>query len=328
MSDMPIKSAEKHNTRWTDVLIVAALILTILAGGYLRLVGVNWDEDQHMHPDERFLSLVQVAIAPVQNPGDYFNTDVSSLNPANRGYGFFVYGTLPLFMIRYLGEALGQTDYNAITILGRQVSAVFDMITVLLVFFIGKRLYGKWVGLLGALFYALAVLPIQLSHFATVDTITNTFGFLAVFAAVWALTRPSSQPDPEEKRKFSNILRDLAPYLLFGLGLGAAMASKINAVALAMIIVLVEFVRYTQLDPVEKRKAIPIILRNLIAAAVMSFLVFRIGQPYAFTGPGFFNLGINPGVVVGLTDFARPGFRPGGLPTRAAVGTSADHLLL
>ncbi len=206
MTELSVKSSKKHTFKWAKVLLIAVLIVSILFGGYLRLVGVNWDEDQHMHPDERFLSLVQVAISPVQNSGEYFNTETSSLNPGNRGYSFFVYGTLPIFIIRYLGEALGQTDYNAVTILGRQVSAVFDLITVLLLFFIGKRLYGKWVGLLGAVFYSLAVLPIQLSHFATVDTITNTFAFLAVYAAVWALTRHPSHHDAEEKRKFSDIL--------------------------------------------------------------------------------------------------------------------------
>ncbi|MFU8826864.1 MAG: ArnT family glycosyltransferase, partial [Brevefilum sp.] len=180
---------------WTNLLLVLALLLTVVAGAYLRLVGVNWDEDQHMHPDERFLSLVQVAISPVDSLGEYFDTESSSLNPANRGYGFFVYGTLPIFIVRYAGEALGQTDYHAITLLGRQLSAVFDVATVLLVFGIGKRLYNRWVGLLGAAFYALAVLPIQLSHFATVDTITNTFAVMAMYAGVWALTRPA----PENK---------------------------------------------------------------------------------------------------------------------------------
>jgi hypothetical protein len=167
----------RRQERWGNILLIAALVLTLAGGAYLRLVGVNWDEDQHMHPDERFLSLVQASITPVSSISEYFNTQASSLNPANRGYTFFVYGTLPIFIVRYVGEALGRTDYHAITIVGRQLSALFDVFTVLLVFAVGRRLYNKWVGLLGAVFYALAVLPIQLSHFATVDTITNTLRF-------------------------------------------------------------------------------------------------------------------------------------------------------
>ncbi|MBW6465564.1 MAG: hypothetical protein K0B06_03575 [Brevefilum sp.] len=315
--DTTLQTSNKVS-RWGEILVIVLLVMTLAAGAYLRLVGVNWDEDQHMHPDERFLSLVQAAITPVEGVSDYFDTATSSLNPANRGYTFFVYGTLPIFIVRYTGEALGRTDYHTITILGRQLSAIFDVITVLLVYAIGRRLYHKWVGLLGAVFYALAVLPIQLSHYATVDTFTNTFAALAVYGAVWALRRPVDNklvepkpnleigesipeqgpgdevPTSEFWLKVKQILLDLAPYILFGVALGAATASKINAVVLAAVLPLVEGMRYLGMDTEQQREAVLPILRNLVVAGALSFLVFRIGQPYAFNGPGFFNLGINP----------------------------------
>jgi YYY domain-containing protein len=308
----------KHKAaQWGKVLILIALLLTLAGGAYLRLVGVNWDENQHMHPDERFLSLVQTAISPVTTPEAYFDTESSSLNPANRGHTFFVYGTLPIFIIRYVGEALGKTDYHAITIVGRYLSAIFDLVTVLLVFAIGKKLYRWQVGILGAAFYALAVLPIQLSHYMTVDTITNTFAFLAIYGAVWALRRvPQAHNEkmspqeaaPEdfdrdsedmnslEVNNSSDIIRtlkDIAPYVLFGIALGAATASKINAVVIAIILPLVEGMRFLQMDDEAQKKAILPIIRNLVLAAILSFIVFRIGQPYAFNGPGFFNMGID-----------------------------------
>ncbi len=307
---------KNNRVRWGKLGLSLALILTILLGAGLRLVGVNWDESQHMHPDERFLSMVLSAISPVENFSEYFDTESSSLNPGNRGYSFFVYGTLPIFIIRYIGEAVGQTDYTSITLVGRQVSAIFDVLTIVLVFFIGRRLYNKWTGLLGALFYALAVLPIQLSHYATVDVITNTFAFLAVYAAVWAFTRkpiphggetalsevseekPSAGASTEEGGAFNfsrvkHVLRDLAPYLLFGVGLGAAAASKINAVVVAVILPLGELMWYLRMDPEVRREALPRIFRNLVVAAVLSFLTFRIFQPYAFKGPGFFNISLS-----------------------------------
>ncbi len=300
------KSLLKRIT-WKQVLNLILLVGILAGGGFLRLVGGNWDENQHMHPDERFLSLVQVSISPVDNPIEYFNTAESSLNPANRGHTFFVYGTLPIFITRYLGEALGQTDYNAITLLGRRVSAVFDILSILLVYAIGTKLYKKWVGLLGAAFYALAVLPIQLSHFATVDTAANTFAMAAVLGAVWALKRKpfphegeiqneSDDPDLEKSSRLTKtgkLLLELAPYLLFGVGLGAAAASKINAVVFALILPLVEWVHLMKIDPEKRGTAILLILRNLAVAALVSFLIFRIGQPYAFDGPGFFNMGID-----------------------------------
>jgi len=306
--------AALNRKRWSDFLLIILLLLSVIAGAYLRLAGVNWDEDQHMHPDERFLSLVQVSISPVNSLSEYFNTENSSLNPANRGYTFFVYGTLPIFIVRYAGDALGQTDYHAITILGRQLSAVFDLLTILLIFAIGRRLYNRWVGLLGAVFYALAVLPIQLSHYATVDSATNTFAALTMYAAVWALTRSkthgrdSDQPESTDTdqleavkndtakwngARVTGLINELAPYIVFGVALGAATASKINAVVLALLLPLVEGMRYLGMNPDERRVALLKIIRNLVLAAVLSFVSFRIGQPYAFNGPGFFNFGIN-----------------------------------
>ncbi len=315
---------QQKSKHWVNILVLFLLIVTLVGGAYLRLVGVNWDEDQHMHPDERFLSLVLTSISPVESWAEYFNTAQSSLNPANHGYTFFVYGTLPLFIVRYLGEALARVDYHAITILGRQVSALFDVVTVLILFAVGKRLYNRWVGLLSAVFYALAVLPIQLSHFATVDTMTNTFSVMAVFGAVWALRRPikpagkvvvkNEYPAEIEGevsddqnmvlsawiQKAGQDLNELAPYILFGLALGAATASKINAVVLAVVLPLVEGMRLLGLEGNERRRAILPALRNLFVAGALSFIVFRIGQPYAFNGPGFFNFSINQDWWAGL----------------------------
>ena len=250
----------------------------------------------HLHPDERFLSMVLSSISPLEKAGDYFNTEVSSLNPANRGYGFFVYGTLPIFIIRYLGEWLGQTGYDAITILGRQLSAIMDLLTVALVFFIGRRLFSKWVGLMAASFYALMVLPIQLSHFMTVDTFTNTFGMLTVYIGVRIATtsRESTALKPaEESNRTRQLLQRWLPYVLFGLALGMATASKINAVSLALFLVLIEGVRVLKTEKSTRMKVASEALINLLVAGIISFLTFRIFQPYAFDGPGFFNFSIN-----------------------------------
>ena len=39
--------------------------------------------------------MVETAIEPVESLAQYFDTQNSTLNPHNRGYGFYVYGTLP-----------------------------------------------------------------------------------------------------------------------------------------------------------------------------------------------------------------------------------------
>jgi len=278
------------------------LIVVLLAGAYLRLIGVNWDANHHLHPDERFLSMVQAAIQPAA-PGTYFDTAVSRLNPANNGYTFFVYGTWPIFIIRYLGELTAHVGYDTITIFGRILSALADLFTVFLVYLIGSKAYKPKVGLLGATFYAFAVLPIQLSHFMTVDTFTNTFGMLTVYAAVILLKRkPVSYPShkyeeiekiPGVKFSLKEIWVDIFPYLLFGIALGMATASKINAVSLALLLPLVELVGFLKLIPQQREKILGNLILKMVFAAVVSFITFRICQPYAFNGPTFFNFGIN-----------------------------------
>jgi len=92
----PTQPSDRFGWIW-DVLLVVIL----LGGAYFRFVGFQWDETQHLHPDERFLTMVETGISPVDSLSEYFDTARSSLNPANSGNTFYVYGTLPLFMVRH-----------------------------------------------------------------------------------------------------------------------------------------------------------------------------------------------------------------------------------
>ena len=86
-----------------DELVV--LVLILLAAGFLRLTGVNWDQGTHLHPDERFLTMVAADIRMADSIAAYFDTARDlPLNPANVGRPFFVYGTLPLFLVRSVAE--------------------------------------------------------------------------------------------------------------------------------------------------------------------------------------------------------------------------------
>ncbi len=277
---------------WKSILVVLSLVTILLAGWSFRSMNNNWDDSKHLHPDERYLSMVINAIEPVWTAREYFETATSPLNPGNKDFGFFVYGTLPVFMVRYAGEWTGQVGYDLNTLLGRTMSAVMDTITILLTFFVAKKLFNRWVGLIAAALYAFAVLPIQLAHFMTVDSFTNTFGMLTVLIAVIILKRPSIV-FVDDTSKSQWVWHEIWPYLAFGAALGMATASKINAISLALLLPLVEGVRYYQLENEGKEQAFLPIIGKIAVAAVMSFVVFRICQPYAFDGPGFFNFSIN-----------------------------------
>jgi YYY domain-containing protein len=282
------------------------LILILLIGAVFRFIGVEWDQGTHMHPDERFLTMVESAIQPVDSLAQYFNTAESSLNPHNQGYKFYVYGTLPLFLVRYVGEWVNQTGYGQIDILGRQFSALFDLGTVFLVFLIAQRLYGrKSLALLAALFYALAVLPIQLSHFFKEDTFMTFFATLTVYFGVRVL-RGVGEEDlfSEGGIRFWSWGRGFIAYALFGAALGMAVASKINAAPLALLLPGAVLVRYLTLPKDARGKMLGVYILNLVLAGFVALLVFRICQPYAFQGPGFFGMRLNDKWIANMRDLA------------------------
>jgi len=185
MSKLATESTPVTNptVRRSDLLLAAIL----LVGAVLRFSGHNWDNQTHMHPDERFLTGVETKLVLPANLREYFDTTNSRFNPHNNGDTFFVYGTLPIFIVRILGEWAGETDYSQIHLVGRAASASFDLISIYLVFLIGSRLYSRRVGLLAAAFSAFSVLLIQHAHFFVVDPFANTFILGGIYFAVRAL---------------------------------------------------------------------------------------------------------------------------------------------
>ena len=155
-------------TRSVLTLEAAAIAAVLALGAALRIVGLDWDQGHHQHPDERFLSMVLTQIQPAPDLWAYFDPDQSPLNPFNHEVSFFVYGTFPLFLVESLARALGRGGYDEAYLVGRALSALFDLGTVLLVYLLGRRLLGAWPAVLAAALLALAVHSIQIAHFFAV----------------------------------------------------------------------------------------------------------------------------------------------------------------
>ena len=224
------------------------LVIVLLAGAYFRLTGIYWGEYQFLHPDERFLIWVGTDITPIKQEmaktdgsgttkvwmslGDYFNSQSSTMNPVNRGHGYYVYGTLPMFFTRLMVEwTFGHSGFDEMTQMGRVLSTVADLLTVLLVYVIAKKVYDRRVGVLAAAFSALAVLQIQQSHFFTMDTFINFFTLLTIYFAVRVLLEGNTAVNWRRDPLF---LLSLG----FGISLGCAVASKLNAVPVALMLPL------------------------------------------------------------------------------------------
>jgi len=139
---------------------VLILIPILILGAALRFYGLNWDGGIGAHPDERYV----VGLAEsLRWPG--------LLNPFDVAPGF-AYGHLPLYLLALVAGMVRDADP---LLVGRGLAALFDLGTVALTFALGRRVYGKRVGLLAAAFVALTVLHVQQAHFYTADGLLTFF---------------------------------------------------------------------------------------------------------------------------------------------------------
>jgi 4-amino-4-deoxy-L-arabinose transferase-like glycosyltransferase len=185
----------KH--RYTTVL----LTLVLLISAALRLYGLRWDDDLdgYPHPDERHLANTMSRLT-IPSPIDWElllnDPDRSPLNPRKLVPGTdehydLAYGTLPVYLYRGAAFLLAQISghaeldaYSFYRVIGRAITALFAVLTVLWVYLIGRRTFGAAVGLLGAALLATCVLHVQLSHFMTVDLIMSALLTAGLLVAV------------------------------------------------------------------------------------------------------------------------------------------------
>lgn len=232
-----------------------SLVLILLLGMAFRFYGINWDQNQHLHPDERFLTMVTQAISFPSTVLNYFNTGSSTLNPNNVGFPFYVYGTLPIFITKLISLVFHYDTYNGITLMGRFISGMIDSSIIILVYLLGKKIFSsKTIGLFSALFYAVSVLPIQLAHFFAVDTFMVFFLLLTFYLLI--------------SKKI------ILSAIMFGL----AIACKISAILFAPIIFML-FLSFL----ISTHKLKSLLLSGLLFT-IFSILTVRLFQPYAFIG--------------------------------------------
>lgn len=264
---------------------VTILVILFLAF-ILRTNNINWDEGHHLHPDERFLTMVTNAMKLPVSISQYLDPKTSQMNPANIGFPFFVYGLLPLLVVKMVAIIVGFDNYS-LNLLGRLISAIFDCISVLIIYLLVLELEkNKFVGgrvkYFSAFFYAIFTLPIQLSHYYANDIILSTFTLLSVYFSTVFWFR--------KKILFS---------ILSGVAMGFAFASKISALyTLPLIIVLLLIAPMSQLN--QKGRKFSFFIKTLIASlfslvlfGVAMYLAMRIGSPYYFETGNFFDLTVS-----------------------------------
>lgn len=258
--------------RYTKITFISLWIGILLIASFLRLYGINWDDGNHLHPDERFLTMVATSLQWPTTFAGYLNTDTSTLNPHNVGHTYYVYGTWPIIIVKYVGEILHRGTYDALPYVGRIVSVLFDMGTVLLVFAIARILKPsykdrvkqyEYVPFVSMSLYASAVLPIQLSHFFTVDPYMV---FFITLSCLFSL-----------KLYYGNTKKWHLYSIALGISFGLAVAAKIQALLFAGFIIGIFIMLFHTHNKLRVLTAFA--LSVLFAVATM-----RLAMPYLFLG--------------------------------------------
>jgi len=249
-------------------------LLTIIAiGAFLRFYGINWDQGYHLHPDERAIVMFT---APLNFPNSIqqFMSESSPWNPH-----FFAYGNFPLYLLKTISSFLATFDplyslYEKINLVGRAISAIADIGTLILLYLLAKKLFNQTISLLASFFYTISVFSIQAAHFYAVDTLLTFFITLTLYQLIRFYEKPSIKNS-----------------LLTGIFFGLSLATKISAIPLIIAIIAAVAADFLLLFIKQPHKPhvwlphLPRFLKRLIfdgiIIAISTIITFAILQPYA-----------------------------------------------
>lgn len=231
--------------------------LIVLIALILRFYGIDWDQGFHMHPDERMLILVAEKIHFWDN-----------LNPS-----FFNYGSLPIYLLKGSSQLIdllagtSYANYNGMLYVGRFLSVVFDVGTLLVVYLMAQLLTrNTTAALFAAGLYSISFFPIQNSHFFVVDVFLTFF----LTSTIYLLLRYVQKP---------GLLRATAISIPFA----AALATKVTAILFIPIILGILLVGFYVAESNHSflKKLRPGVY-SIVLFVFFTLLLYFIFMPYAF----------------------------------------------
>lgn len=241
--------------------VVAAVLFAAL---FLRLQGVSFGLPYFEQPDE--WNTVDWAIEMVQT-ADY-KPRMFTYPPA---YTYLQAGMVALHYLRGASAGLYETVADIQTALyypwGRSLTALLGTGSIFITYLLGRRIYGREVGLLAAA--ALAFFPPHMrdSHYATTDIPLTFFSVLALLSATLLLYRKAG------------LWGRLGQVLLTGALIGLAAATKYTVATL--LLPLVVAAAYAAFDDLASLPARAWRLLGLLGAGALGVgLGFTLGNPY------------------------------------------------
>ncbi|MFH2022317.1 MAG: glycosyltransferase family 39 protein [Patescibacteria group bacterium] len=162
-----------------NIVILLVILLFIFI---TRFIGNNYDHGLHLHPDERWLMMLNDKLSfPDQLDPD-----------------FFAYGSLPSYTLKAVlqtSDSLLGTDidnYDSALVVGRIIASLLDIGVGWLVFVTARKISkNQQVAILATLFYSLSFFPIQNSNFFVVDNFVNFLTSLTIYLTLLYFEKPN-----------------------------------------------------------------------------------------------------------------------------------------
>jgi 4-amino-4-deoxy-L-arabinose transferase-like glycosyltransferase len=276
----------KRRGWWRERIVLATLSLIVVLAAVLRFYGLGWGAPYfHFHIDEHFVFL----------GADNLRT---SMRAAALSGKFFMYGPVPMHMLNGLQWAYEHLrsplslavfeDQVTYMVLGRAISATMGTATVLVTYFVGRRVSNRIGGLLAAALMATSVVHIAESHTFRVD-----LTMLCFVSVAWLFALRIA----EEGR-----LRD---YLWAGVFAGAAIGSKYSAAFILGVIAIAHLLAPRRPSLKDARGWLAWTMRGL-SPLVLSVLVFAMVNPMALLYYDKFRQDIMSQIVNPLTGASKP----------------------
>jgi hypothetical protein len=253
----------------------------MISGAALRITGFEWGIPQapywrNHYQDEAFVLGLMFKMGPDNlnphyfiNPTFHYYTLLGAVKAATLT-GYIKPFSLPVTTNNFGQPTLDVSleDYGRMYRVGRILSILESILLILLVFGIGRNLYGPVAGLIAAALVAVLPTFCYQSRFLVVDA-AAVFWFVLTF---WFIT---TQPEPGRLRRWS---------VLSGLFIGLAVGAKYTN----LLIVLPFLYRYCQVREGEEPFWKKILSRDMLYAGLVAAMFFLFTTPYALLSTGEF----------------------------------------
>lgn len=250
------------------------IFLTIILGAIFRFYNPDWDLGHYLHPDERLY--INASSLKLPQTFEEFFSPSSSLNPH-----MFYYGSFPLYLYvllyRLITPLVNPIEISLLT-LSRMISAGFSTTSMVVLFFLAKKILSKKGTLLVISFFAFSVGSIQYAHYNTTESLLTLLTLFLTYLS-YCFTQNFLRKDETNHRLYSNILL----VVIIGLSLGVSLATKITGLSFGIIPAISFFIVFILSLTRKKRKTMPLLGSLLLLGIILTFttaIVAFLGAPY------------------------------------------------